>query len=150
MTECNTTLFWSKVDRSGECWEWLASKTHDGYGRHHYDGGTMAHRLAYELTRGPIPAGMCVCHACDNRGCVNPTHLWLGTQADNIKDMRVKGRGPRLEGERHGRAKLTASNVRDIRARHAEGVSARQLAREYGVAATTITRIFHGGWGTEV
>ena len=62
----------------------------------------------------------------------------------------MKGRGPRLEGERHGRAKLTASNVRDIRARHAEGVSARQLAREYGVAATTITRIFHGGWGTEV
>ena len=87
--------FWNKVDRRGpdDCWPWLKGKDRKGYGQttiayqHH-----RAHRLAWELANGPIPAGLCVLHRCDNPPCCNPGHLWLGTQRDNAHDAIAKGR----------------------------------------------------------
>lgn len=88
--------FWSKVDTDGDCWEWQAAKNPKGYGffglGRRGDGHALAHRVAYELTTGSIPDGLCVLHKCDNPGCVRPDHLWLGTRADNNRDMIGKGR----------------------------------------------------------
>lgn len=88
------------IDASG-CWNWLRTKDRLGYGRLKVQLGsrvnfrtTSAHRYAYELWTGPIPKRMCVLHSCDNRGCCNPEHLFLGTQRDNMRDMHAKGRGP--------------------------------------------------------
>lgn len=90
--------YWSKVnvvDDATSCWEWTASGAR-GYGQigaGSHDGPSLkAHRVSYELHHGPIPDGLVVCHACDNRGCVRPDHLWLGTQRENLLDMRAKGR----------------------------------------------------------
>lgn len=90
--------FWPKVDVRGheECWEWTASRKERGYGVFsrpgHNNGALKAHRVSWELANGPIPDGLCVLHRCDNPPCVNPAHLFLGTIADNNRDMSLKGR----------------------------------------------------------
>jgi len=87
--------FWSKIRVVGldECWEWRAGLTEKGYGWFGVSGhAKRSHRIAYELTRGPIPPGMKVCHSCDNRKCCNPCHLFCGTDQDNMDDMKAKGR----------------------------------------------------------
>lgn len=87
--------FWTKVDikHPNDCWEWKAFKGKDNYGWFHYKTGSeTAHRVAYILTYGPIPQGLYVLHNCDNTRCVNPYHLKLGTQADNVKDMKDRNR----------------------------------------------------------
>ena len=95
--------FWSKVKQTDGCWLWLGAKSPDGYGmlnvRDHR--GTNAHRIAYALKVGDIPSGFSVLHSCDNRLCVRPDHLFLGTQLDNVKDMAKKGRDRKAMGDRN-------------------------------------------------
>lgn len=88
--------FWMYVGKNSntDCWEWTGSKTLTGYGHLNINAKSIyAHRISYELFNGPIPDGLCVCHSCDNPGCVNPSHLWVGTMADNMHDRDAKGRG---------------------------------------------------------
>lgn len=141
--------FWLKVDRAAHprgCWLWVGGTDGRGYGV--FCLGTKprsrfirAHRFAYELRHGPIPDGMFACHRCDTPGCVNPDHIFLGTPADNIDDMRAKGRGfdipneLKARGEQHTHAKLTDAIVRELRERHeAGGMSIAALALQYGVS----------------
>lgn len=144
--------FWAKV-RPGvddECWEWVGGRRGKGYGSFKLTRGhhVSAHRYAWELHYGPVPEsndshpnGMCVCHQCDNRLCVNPKHLFLGTNADNMADRNGKGRCVPLKGEANGDSRLTEAKVRDIRARFAAGEPKVALAREFGVSRTAITYI---------
>ena len=138
--------FWDKVDRSGgpdACWPWLAARRDDGYGIVRGDAprGTpcnlKAHRVAWELTNGPIADGLFACHACDNTSCCNPGHLFLGTNEDNLKDAAGKGR--MSHGEARPMAKLTDEAVAKARdCFHAGGVSVRELAGECGVSQGTM------------
>jgi hypothetical protein len=109
-----------------------------GYGRCWYKGAKwLAHRAAWDEANGPIPAGLFVCHHCDNRACINPDHLFLGTNADNMQDMRAKGRssnGIRPRGEGCTHSKLTEDQVREIRDRAAGGEPQRSIASDYGIS----------------
>jgi hypothetical protein len=137
--------FWSKVDKSdaGGCWTWTFGKYAAGYGTFMYLGKSrLAHRIAYELSVGPIPEGLEVCHSCDNRACVNPSHLFTGTQTDNVKDCVTKGRT--CQGEKRKDAKLTGVQVREIRNRYATScISQRELALEYDITQAVISRVIH-------
>jgi hypothetical protein len=91
--------FWSKVAVAGpdDCWEWQGAIGSTGYGNLDIDGSTVkAHRVSHLLTHGPIPPGLYVLHSCDNRRCVNPNHLRIGTAQDNADDRRIRGRGRKL------------------------------------------------------
>jgi hypothetical protein len=144
--------FWSKVDRSGgtdACWPWMACLSHSGYGHLRVRGKTIAaHRIALLLTiNGPLHDdgsyhGACVCHRCDNPQCVNPNHLFVGTQKENMKDRSAKNRCCPMRGEQNGRAKLTEIDVRDIRNKYAEKIHTQaELGYKYGVSNQVICRI---------
>ena len=121
------------------CWHWIGSTIHSGYGQVTLFGyRTTAHRAAYRLFVGSVPSDMNICHSCDNRRCVNPSHLWIGTQNDDIQDMRRKGRERKAVGEAHPHAKLTERQVREIRS-DPRGPSV--LAPIYSVATSSITNI---------
>ena len=128
------------------CWLWTAN-TFRGYGRLWVNGKTQrAHRVAYEIAFGKFPKTMCVCHACDNPGCVNPKHLFLGTQIDNLLDMSLKGRRRfgHVTGERHGQSKLDSQQVLEIKKRLAMGQSRASLAELFRVGRTAIANIATG------
>lgn len=125
----------------GPCIEWLGPRNRQGYGVGKANKKRFrAHRQAWEDAFGPIPAGMFVCHRCDNPPCINVDHLFLGTAGDNNRDAREKGRGPL--GEANGQAKLSATQVRDIRKKYSDGgVTQAELARQHGVYFTHINAI---------
>jgi len=142
--------FWAKVDKQGpdECWEWQGAKIPKGYGQiregGHCNKSLLAHRVSYELAHGPIPAGKFVCHHCDNPSCVNPAHLWIGTNAENLHDMIDKGRGADRRGERAGGVKLIEQDVHEIRRMLSRAISQTVIAKKYGVAQVTISMIKTG------
>jgi hypothetical protein len=136
-----------KRGKKRECWLWLGHKNHNGYGTISAgakgDGSVLAHRVAWEsANKRQIPRGKVILHSCDIPACVNPNHLVLGTQADNMADMLEKKRGkgpPRvLFGERHHDARFTEADVRLIRA---SPDNFRALAKKYGVNPSSITKI---------
>lgn len=165
------TRFWSKVAVAGidECWVWTAGRHTDGYGQFaigsRKDGSARvgrAHRIAWELTWGKIPAGLKVLHNCpngDNPACCNPRHLWLGTDADNAADKAAKGRCRPATGDRHGsrtkpdrvphgerlpHSKLRAVQIPYIRCLLKNRISQTDIARAYCVRQTSINMIAHG------
>ena len=130
-----------------ECWEWTACLHSYGYGQiaGPRNKTLYAHRFSWEIYRGPIPEGMCVCHHCDNPSCVNPNHLFVGTNADNMRDRDAKGRIVRSIGKDNGNATILDSEVPEIRMAYAAGgVSQRQLAAQYGVTHPCIGEIVRG------
>lgn len=156
MNEIDEARFWSKVDTSAGpdgCWPWTAAILATGYGGFKYRGKmTKAHRVAYELFHGSLGDRLAL-HRCDNPPCVNPTHLFAGTHADNAADRNRKGRqsvGNRVAYERrprgsaHPDAKLTEEHVREIRSQLGVGVSLQALATLYGVTKSTIHHIAKG------
>lgn len=129
-----------QIDPASNCHVWCAATNNSGYGHFGVNGKVVdAHRFSYEEYVGTIPHGMFVLHRCDNQSCVNPEHLFLGTQNDNLKDMDKKGRrAPVPSGELSWASKLTKKQVNGIRA---DSRSHRFLASVYGVGKTTIGSI---------
>ncbi len=144
--------FWSKVNIKGkdDCWEWTAAKSKKGYGRFKVDGKLVSpHRFSYELENGEIPEGMFICHKCDNPPCVNPDHLFVGTGSDNMKDCYEKGRSTILlirpenqaKGSTIGTSKLNEKQVKEIKIRLKCGDKPVDIADDYNVYRSTISKI---------
>jgi hypothetical protein len=157
-TAADVEKFWSQVDKNGPvirpelgpCWVWTRAKaTRYGYGIFGpaWKRVYRAHRFAWTMEHGPIPDGLFLCHACDNPPCVRPSHLFLGTQKDNMADCSQKGRidtSAKHYGTAHHSARLTENDVREIRRRAGIGDQPRTLSNEYGVSFQTIWRIVRG------
>lgn len=133
--------FWEKVDRRGpdDCWEWKYPESR-GYGRFRWKGKrTGAHRVAYEIANGPIPEGMVVCHRCDNPMCCNPDHLFVGTDADNMRDKASKGRA--CKGSKNANAALTEKKVRALLFLYEGGFSQDDLAEVFDTTRVNVRHI---------
>jgi hypothetical protein len=145
----NPTLekrFWAKVRRAGpsECWLWTATISKWGYGGIKIGKAVfMAHRVSFAMANQQEPGDMLVCHSCDTPACVNPAHLWLGSDRDNHRDMMAKGRwrGNGVKGERHMWTKLTAEQVLYIKTSPELGY---RIAEKFGVAKSTVSAIRKG------
>lgn len=141
--------FWAKVDRSqdvNECWPWTGHRKHSGYGGLTWERKqTVAHRVAYQITHDVrLTRDILVCHRCDNPPCCNPKHLFAGTTADNMADMKAKGRhrvGHRPRGEEHKRTSLNNAAIHEIRRLVAAGMVHAKVAEQFGVAQTTVSNI---------
>lgn len=142
------------MDLSTGCWEWRGA-TSNGYGYltvgSRKDGTRhteKTHKAAYRAFIGDIPAGMHVCHKCDNRKCINPDHLFIGTHLDNMRDRDAKGRNVVIIGTRHTNAKLDDNKVMEARALRKTGITYSSLANRYGVNKKTILNAINGiTWG---
>lgn len=141
VTESLKERFWQKVDKGepDECWEWTGAKS-SGYGViKQNDSILYSHRVSWTLHNGPIPRGLWTLHHCDNPSCVNPAHLFLGTQSDNMQDMYEKGRGE--PPEPFGKV-LTWPQVRRIRKMYATGeYTQKEIARHLPIDANSVSHI---------
>lgn len=142
--------FWSKVDKSGECWVWTAGLFSNGYGQFKCDGYPIgAHVYSYEESNGPIPAGEVVMHSCDNRRCVRPSHLSAGRQSKNIEDCKQKGRWDQVRGSRVGTAKINEAGAAGIKKMLALGYSQRFIGDYVGLSQAAVSKINSGqSWST--
>src|SRR3990167_3067084 len=151
--------FWSKVEKTEDCWTWTGLRNRGGYGVFRIDGrNKLAHRISYELFMGPFDGSLFVCHHCDNPSCVRPGNLFLGTNIDNMRDMTEKGRYPRgnnhymhrnpslaARGEKHGMAKLTDGDVISIRETYElQKTPMGILSQRFGVSKRMIRNIISG------
>jgi hypothetical protein len=126
-----------------KCWEWLAGTDKDGYGKFWINGETLrAHRVVFTMMFGKVPNGLCVCHVCDNPGCVNPAHLWAGTTNDNNVDKGEKNRAP--FGINHGRHKLPVEKVRRIMELKAKGIGPSEIGRQVGLSVGHVSNVYYG------
>lgn len=131
-------------DPNSGCWLWSGCVSVHGYGQISIrNRRTLAHRKVWEVRQGEIPPGLHLCHRCDTPACVNPSHMFLGTQADNVADMHGKGRAPSRRGVRAGRAKLTEAQVREIRAMRG-GERAADTAARFGICTRQVHTIQSG------
>lgn len=139
--------FWQKIDRSAgpkACWPWTGYIMYKGYGwlPGVIEGSTSrrAHRVSYELTFGSVPSTKYVCHSCDNRACCNPRHLWIGSAADNNRDMLDKGRARRTGTKKRV---TTEADVRAMRREYIKGSkpTLAELATKYGVSQGTVYKV---------
>lgn len=154
LVRANLGRFWSKVDITPACWDWIAGKDKDGYGFFVVTFGRVAgrqrmaklrsHRVAYELEHGPIPDGLLVLHSCDNPACCNPSHLRAGTQKENRGDSVARGRVAR--GERHGTAKLSEAQAREVIRLRKSGEDVNAIAARFGIAAVTVYQVGRNHW----
>lgn len=149
LSEADIARFWTKVDRAGpdDCWEWTKHRDKGGYGGFYGCNYSkyLAHRVAFVVTNGDTE--LLVCHHCNNPSCCNPKHLYAGTQKDNIRQCHVEGRAVDNtraidnRGEKCSKAKLTKSDVCEIRALRVDGWLLREIAEKYGIRLTTVSAI---------
>jgi HNH endonuclease len=150
-----TKLFWSHVDKSGECWKWTGSILESGYGQFRPGSSCLktkrwrAHRYSWVLFHGPIPDGLKVLHKCDNRKCVNPDHLFLGTDLDNVRDCISKGRGKHALNGKYKRnvnnisSKITQIQADEIRYIYLNcpNISQQCIANQFGINQRSVSNI---------
>jgi HNH endonuclease len=140
--------FWKHVDKRGpdECWPWTGNLSHNGYGQlrgETRNSTVRASHISYELHYGtPVPKGLSCLHHCDNPKCVNPIHLFTGTQADNIADKMKKDRG--AYGVKHGRAKLSPIKIKAAKLYRENGWSWRKIADRFNVSAGAVRHALIG------
>ena len=132
--------FWNHVQKTESCWPWIGARHRNGYGAMNYSGRIMrVHRISWLINNGAIPEGKQILHTCDNPLCVNPDHLFVGTNSDNMADKVRKGR--QAKGENQGSSKLQENSVREIRQKYQQGISQRELAKQYNVSTPAISQI---------
>lgn len=138
------------IDKSGSCWEWTGRRNTSGYGLTAIRGGSeLAHRAYWQLIVGEIPEGLYLLHSCDNKKCVNPAHLRIGTHAENMAEAKERNRMRPLRGDKNGRAKISYEIADEIR--KDSGSSNVALGRRYGVSDVVISNVRMGkSWVREV
>lgn len=141
------TRFMRHVQKGNGCWLWTASKMNSGYGQFGMNG-TMrqAHRVSYELHHGQVPKGMLVLHSCDNKQCVNPSHLRAGTKSENLKEAYERNRRarPNFSGENNPRASITVADALHMRQLRLDGMSVTAIAKQFGVKRSLASDVVNG------